>query len=133
MMLSVVVTVFILACLVGDLRGGRIPNWLILLFLLPVTIRAAFMGVPDGFQNLGMPVMLLLFVTWFLGLLGGGDVKVFLTLSLLLPGVMLLRLLCLTLGFSLMIFLGRSLWRRSWVRSMPMMPFMAVASLVIWL
>lgn len=133
MMLNAVVTLFIMACLLGDLRNGRIPNLLILVFLLPVTIRAAFLGMPAYFFEWGMPILLLLFVTWLLGLLGGGDVKVFLTLSLMLSGAMLLRLLCLTLAFSLITFLGRSVWRRSWVRTMPMMPFVAAASLVIWL
>jgi Flp pilus assembly protein protease CpaA len=133
MMLNVVVTLFLMACLVGDLGDGRIPNVLILAFLLPVMIRVAFLGMPPGFLELGIPIVLLLFVTWFLGLLGGGDVKVFLTLSLLLSGVMLLHLLCLTLTLSLITFLGRSLWRRSWVRTMPMMPFVVVAFLVIWL
>ncbi|QRN85181.1 prepilin peptidase [Clostridia bacterium] len=133
MILKLLMMLFIFLCMVSDLREKRIPNHLIVAFLIPLSAGAIYNGLPEDFMTLSLPILLILFLIWLLGFLGGADVKVFMVLSLALPGTTVLRVLCLTLALSLLVFLIRSIYRRCLVRSMPMMPFIATATLVIWL
>ena len=133
MTMKIGATLFIGLCLFWDLREGRIPNRLILLFLLPLALRAALRGLPHGFLGISLPLFGLLLLIWYFDLLGGGDVKAYLALTLFLEGELLGRLLFLSLVLSLAWFVAASLRHRRLVRSLPMMPFVAAASLVLWL
>lgn len=133
MITKIMVMFFTMLCLILDLRDGRIPNTLIIVFLLPLLFNALYAGVPEGFMSISLPLLVALFLIWSFGFLGGADVKAFLVISLALSGVAVLKIICLTTAFSVLAFLIHSIFQRKLVRSMPMMPFVAIATLVIWL
>lgn len=63
---------------VVDWRTRRIPNWLNLLILVTGLVNACTWGVPTGPKMAALGLLTgfgILILPWFLGAMGGGDVK----------------------------------------------------------
>jgi len=91
---------------VYDLRTQRVPNW-VTLPLLVAGLRLQFPGAPETWLG-----CLLLFSAWHLGVLGGGDAKLWMAFLWLVPANLAqLALLVMAVAF-LFTALAQVFWRK---------------------
>lgn len=85
LVISLVVIFAMFAVMAYDLSKFIIPNWLVggLLLLYPVAVFLAPLSVDWSFALLGMLIVFAVgYIIFALGLMGGGDVKLIIVLSL---------------------------------------------------
>jgi Flp pilus assembly protein protease CpaA len=100
--LHIFIALWLLACAAFDLRKGAVPNGLTLPVLF-IGVGAALLG-GMGTTALFVGVFIFLVTIYWLGLIGGADVKILAALGGLWPGC----LIVITAGLVLWVFIRRA-------------------------